>query len=151
MTGADLKPFALFADLVDAERDDLAERLERRNLAKGETLFAEGDEADALVLVASGGVEVSTRRSEETLTVEAGGALGALALVAVGQREASAAGAEASALWLLRRSAFLRFAEDHPRGAFRIAAAVGAEAAQHARSLLAAGAPPSVDPPQRGE
>jgi CRP-like cAMP-binding protein len=88
------------------------------------------------LLVLRGSVELASRRSTEKIAVGAGGTIGLLALFAVGARETSAVGADASDLLLLRREEFLRFAEDHPRAAFRIAAAVAAEVAQHARAVL---------------
>ena len=133
----DLKSFALFGDLGDVEREELAALLEERDLSTGETLFEEGDDADALVLVVRGCVELASRRSGEKVNAGPGDTIGALALFAVGTRETTAVGAEASDLRLLRREDFLRFAEDHPRPAFRIAAAVAGEVAQHARAALA--------------
>lgn len=150
MSAAALKRFALFADLGDAEREDLAELLEERDLSPRETLFGEGDEADALVLVLSGRVEIAGPRGGERLAVGPGGTLGALALFSVGLREGDAVGAESSEVRLLRREDFLRFAEDHPRAAFRIAAAVAAEVAQHARAALSQRSV-SVDPSRPAE
>jgi len=142
----DLKRFALFADLGDGERDELAALLEERDVSAGETLFDEGDEADALLLVVSGRIELRSRRRREPLSIGAGETIGGLALFAVGSREVAAVGAEASELRLLRREDFLRFAEDQPRAAFRIAAALASDVAQHARAALA-----SVDPSGAGE
>ena len=139
MNATALKPFALFSDLGDGEREELAELLEERDLSVGETLVVEGEESDALVLVLRGSVELASRRSVEKIAVGAGGTIGLLALFAVGARETSAVGVDASDLWLLRREEFLRFAEDHPRAAFRIAAAAAAEVAQHARAVLTGG------------
>lgn len=141
MSEGDLKAFALFGDLGDGEREELAALLEERDLSSGETLFEEGDEADALVLVLRGGVELASRRSCEKVVVGAGDTIGALALFQVGTRETTAIGAEPSDLRLLRREDFLRFADDHPRPAFRIAAAVAGEVAQHARAVLAGDVP----------
>jgi len=139
VNAAELKSFALFSDLGGAEREELAGLLEERDLSVGETLFVEGEESDALVLVLRGSVEIASRRSIEKIAVGAGGTIGVLALFAVGARETSAVGVDASDLLLLRREEFLRFAEDHPRAAFRIAAAVAAEVAQHARAALSGG------------
>lgn len=150
MSAAQLKSFSLFADLGDAEREDLAELLEERDLSARETLFGEGDEADALVLVLSGQVEIESPRSGERLSIGPGGAIGALALFSVGLREGDAVGVAESELRLLRREDFLRFAEDHPRAAFRIAAAVAAEVAQHARAALSQRSV-SVDPSRPAE
>lgn len=147
MSEADeLKRFALFADLADAERDELASLLEERDVSPGETLFEEGDEADALLLVLSGRIELTSRGRAAPLSIVAGGSIGGLALFAVGSRAVAATGAEPSELRLLRREEFLRFAEDHPRAAFRIAAALASDIAQHARAALA-----SVDPSGAGE
>jgi CRP-like cAMP-binding protein len=150
VSAAQLKTFTLFADLGDAEREDLAELLEERELSARETLFGEGDEADALVLVLSGCVEIESPRSGERLSIGPGGAIGALALFSVGLREGDAVGVAESDLRLLRREDFLRFAEDHPRAAFRIAAAVAAEVAQHARAALSQRSV-SVDPSRPAE
>jgi CRP-like cAMP-binding protein len=150
VSAAQLKTFSLFADLGDAEREDLAELLEERELSARETLFGEGDEADALVLVLSGCVEIESPRSGERLSIGPGGAIGALALFSVGLREGGAVGMTESDLRLLRREDFLRFAEDHPRAAFRIAAAVAAEVAQHARAALSQRSV-SVDPSRPAE
>jgi len=134
---AELKRFALFADLGEGEREELAALLEERDLSPGETLFEEGDDADALLLVLEGRVELRSRRRSDTLSIGAGEVVGGLALFAVGARAVSAVGGEASALRVLRREDFLRFAEDQPRAAFRIAAALVADVAQHARAALA--------------
>lgn len=142
MNDADaLKRFALFADLGDEERDELAALLEEREVSSGETLFDAGDEADALLLVLSGRIELTSRMRARPLSVGAGETIGGLALFAVGSRAVSAVGAEASELRQLRREDFLRFAEDHPRAAFRIAAALASDVAQHARAAAS-----SVDP-----
>ena len=119
MNATELKAFALFSDLGDGERDELAALVEERDLSVGETLFEQGDEADALVLVVRGSVDVSSRRSAERVALGAGAMIGALALFSVGTRETTVVGADASDLLLLRREEFLRFAEDHPRAAFR--------------------------------
>ena len=132
----DLKRFALFADLGEGEREELASLLEERDLSAGETLFDEGDDADALLLVLEGRLELRSRRRAEPLSIGAGEVLGGLALFAVGCREVSAVGGEPTALRLLRREDFLRFAEDQPRAAFRIAAALVADVAQHARAAV---------------
>ncbi len=139
MTATHLKSFAIFSALADDEREELAALLEERDLSIGETLFEQGDEADALVLVVRGRVEVTSRPGIEKVVLQAGATIGVLALFAVGTRETSVIGADASDLLLLRREEFLRFAEDHPRAALRISAAAAAEVAQHARAALACG------------
>ena len=142
---ASLKAFALFAELSEAERDEIAELLEERRLSPGETLFQEGDEADALALVVDGSVELSSRRAAEKAVFGGGSILGSLALLAVGSRLATAVGAERASVLLLRREDFLRLAEDNPRTACRIVSAIAADAAALTRLALDSLGAPSVD------
>ena len=151
MAAAALKTFALFADLSDAERDEIAALLEERRLSPGETLFQEGDEADALALVVDGSVELSSRRTPEKAMFGGGSVLGGLALLAVGTRLASAVGAERASVLLLRREDFLRLSEDNPRAACRIVTAIAAEAASQMRLVLDVLGAASVDRPQAAD
>ena len=147
-----LKRFAPFAELSDAECEDLAELLEPRALSPGETLFAEGDDADALVLVTEGSLELSSRRASGSWEAHAGSVVGGLSLLAVGAREtAAAAGSRPVAVRLLRRAEFLRLAEDNPRAACRIACSIAAEVAGRARLALSDLGARSVDPERAGE
>lgn len=144
--GTALKAFAPFADLSDEERSDIADLLEERILSPGETLFALGDDAEALVLVVEGAVTISSPRVAEPAQLGAGAVIGGAALFTVGARESSAAGAERSQLLLLRREDFLRLAEDNPRTACRVAMALSAELALHLRGALRELVVASVDP-----
>jgi CRP-like cAMP-binding protein len=148
MSRGALKAFAPFAELSEAEREEIGELLEARHLSPGETLFAEGDDADALVLVVDGSLELSSRRTREKITVGSGAVIGGLSLLAVGPRETTALGAGRAEVRLLRRAEFLRLAEDNPRAACRIATALAADAAAAARQALEA---LSVDPVGAGE
>src|SRR5690606_6765728 len=109
---------------------------EERDLSPDETLFVEGEEADALVLVTSGTVHLSSSRAPERATVGPGTVLGACALFAVGSREVSAVAAERARVLLLRREEYLRAAEDAPRVACRIAMAIAGELAGQARAAV---------------
>ena len=151
MTADALKGFVPFADLSDGERAEVADLLEARRLAPGETLFSEGDDADALVLVAGGTLEVGCRRTRESAKLGPGAVLGGLALFAIGAREASATGAERTEVLLLRREDFLRLAEDSPRTACRVAMALSADLAAALRNALEVLPAASVDPTQPGE
>jgi CRP-like cAMP-binding protein len=143
---SELKRFALFADLGDSEREELAALLEERELSPGEMLFEAGDEADSLLLVLSGSVEVTSSRRKSRIALGSGETIGGLALFAVGNRGVAAVGSERTEVRVLRREDFLRFAEDQPRAAFRIAAALVAAVAEHARAAVQ-----SVDPSGAGE
>lgn len=146
MSGDALKSFLPFADLSEGERAEIAELLEERSLSPGETLFVEGDDADAMVLVAEGSVQVESRRTRESASLGPGTVLGGLALFAVGARETSATGADRAEVLLLRREDFLRLAEDSPRTACRVAMALSAELAATLRGALGSLPAVSVDP-----
>jgi len=151
VSGESLKGFAPFADLSEAERDEVADLLEERSLSPGETLFVEGDDAEAMVLVAGGTVQIESRRVPGPASLGAGAVFGGMALFAVGARETSASGAERAEVLLLRREDFLRLAEDSPRTAYRIAMALSAEMAGLVRNALGALPIGSVDPANAGE
>jgi CRP-like cAMP-binding protein len=146
VSGDELKAFGPFADLSEAERGEIVELLEERRLSPGETLFVEGDDADSLVLVHEGTLQIESRRSRESATFGPGAVLGGMALFAIGARETSAAGMDRAEVLLLRREDFLRLAEDSPRTACRVAMALSADLAASVRGALA-----SVDPNRPGE
>jgi len=146
VSGDELKAFGPFADLSEAERGEIVELLEERRLSPGETLFIEGDDADSLVLVHEGTLQIESRRSRESATFGPGTVLGGMALFAIGARESSAAGMDRAEVLLLRREDFLRLAEDSPRTACRVAMALSADLAASVRGVLA-----SVDPNRPGE
>lgn len=136
MIFGELKRFALMADLSDTEREELASLLQVRVLAPDETLFDEGQEADTLVLIVRGALQLTSSRTHENGVLGPGNTLGALALFRVGTREASAVAAEETQVALLTRSDFRRLADDHPRTACRLAEAVLARVAADCWAVL---------------
>jgi CRP-like cAMP-binding protein len=117
---ADLKVFELLADLSDEERELVAELLERTSLDDGEQLFAEGQESEGLVLVEQGALLLTSNRAGALGQVAAGESLGAVSLVAVGPREATAVASGATRVAVLSRESFRRLADDSPRAACRM-------------------------------
>ena len=142
---AALKSFAIFADLSDGERDEIAELVEERHLSPGETLFHEGDEAEALVLVVDGTLEISSRRADEKASFGGGSVIGGFALLSVGTRQSSAVCSDRASVLLLRREDFLRLAEDSPRTACRVAMAIADDAAAMVRQAIGRLVDASVD------
>lgn len=140
MSAVDLKRFALFEELSEEEREVLADEIERIELEPGDVLFRERDEASGLVLVVEGRVRLESSRAGDLGSVGPGTALGAVSLVAVGPREASAVADSACCILLLRRSAFRRLVDDAPRAACRLAEAIACDTA----ALLRAGLEPLV-------
>ena len=80
MSELDLKPFAPFAELTDTDRVILLDLMERRELAAGEVVLSEGDEADGLLLVERGVLEITSGRAGELGKLEPGSHLGGLSL-----------------------------------------------------------------------
>jgi CRP-like cAMP-binding protein len=119
-SAADLKTFALLADLSEDERELVADLLERLALDDGEQLFAEGQESEGLVLVEKGALLLSSRRAGALGQLAAGETLGAVSLVTVGPREATAVASGATHVAVLSRESFRRLADDAPRAACRM-------------------------------
>jgi CRP-like cAMP-binding protein len=132
----DLKRFALFGELSQDERETLYEEMERVEVDPGDALFREAEEANSLVLVVHGRVRLESNRAGALGAVGPGAALGAVSLVAVGPREASAFAETKCRLLVLRRSAFRRLVEDAPRAACRLAEAIASDVAGLLRSGL---------------
>jgi CRP-like cAMP-binding protein len=135
-SGPDLKAFALLAELREEERELVTDLLERTELEPGEQLFCEGQEAEGLVLIETGTLDLTSARAGALGQVGAGDCVGAVALVAVGPREVTAVASEAACIWMLSRESFLRLCEDSPRAACRILEAALADFAGAARESL---------------
>lgn len=134
MNAAELKRFAVLQELSEEERESIEEILEERSLAANETLFAEGDEAESLVLVESG--ELILAAGRESGFAKAGTSLGELSLFSFGTRKVRAVSRGTTTVWLLRREDFRRFVEDHPHTAFRVAEAILKTIAERAREAF---------------
>ena len=134
MSAVELKRFALFEELSEEEREVLSDGIERIELEPGDVLFREREEASGLVLLVEGRLRLESQRAGELGSLGPGSALGAVSLVAVGPREASAIAESACSIYLLRRSTFRRLADDAPRAACRLAEAIARESAALLRS-----------------
>jgi len=121
---AALKRFALLVDFCDEDREELFSLLEEKTLVAGRSLFREGSEAESLVLLRSGTVQLKSARAGDLGRAGEGTALGALSLVCVGPREATAIAETPCELLLLPRTSFRRLVEDAPRTACRLAEAI---------------------------
>lgn len=119
-TPADLKAFALLAELSEDEREMVADLLERTSLDDGEQFFAEGQESEGLVLVELGMLLLSSSRAGKLGELAQGDSLGAVSLVTVGPREATAIAKGATRVAVLSRESFRRLSEDSPRAACRM-------------------------------
>jgi CRP-like cAMP-binding protein len=132
----DPKQFRLLAELRETDLEVLFELLEPRRLARGRKLFREGSEADGLVLLASGRIEICGERAPTPFVLEPGAVLGELSLVTVGPRELTASTVEPCEIWRLPRDHWRRLVDDHPRTACRLLEAILAETAATIREAL---------------
>jgi CRP-like cAMP-binding protein len=136
VTPEDLKNFGLLSEFGDEDREALFELLDERPIAEGRRIFSEGTESEGLVLVASGRVRVESRRATEPAVLEAGCALGALSLIALGRRESTIFADTACSVLILPRTAYRRLADDYPRTACRLMEAIMDELTGLVRSGL---------------
>ena len=125
-----LKRFSLLHEFSDEERDALTEVLEKRILPSGKSVFREGSEAEGLVLLEKGNLQLKSRRTGSIVGVlEAEDHLGAASLFMMGKREVTALADGPCTVWTLSRSGLSRLLDDSPRAAFRLAEAVAGELA----------------------
>jgi len=120
---------SLFKLLGEADRADLAQQLERRDVAAGEIVFAIGEPGDSLYIVGSGSVELSVKDNSGSKIVLAkcgpGEQFGELSLFDHGARTASAVCTEDSTLLVLDREDLLSFLRRHPDASLDLLTTMG--------------------------
>ncbi|MGD0561607.1 MAG: cyclic nucleotide-binding domain-containing protein [Roseiarcus sp.] len=92
----------------------------RKTLKAGETLFAEGEPADAAYFVLSGAIDLIARGVERR--VEAGGLIGETALMTDVQRRAGARAAEDAVALRIPGDVFRRVLSEFPQAAVKVRA-----------------------------
>ena len=119
-----LRVNSFFAGLDDAILDRLATLCRIQHLEAGETLFVKGDDGDALYGIRRGQIRIETSTSSgETLTLNmlgSGDVFGEIALFDGQSRTADAVAAEATELFVLRRSDFLTLLHKDTQIAIRV-------------------------------
>lgn len=113
-----------FAGLDDAVIERLATLCRIHHLGAGETLFVKGDDGDALYGIRRGQIRIETNTSSgETLTLNmlgSGDVFGEIALFDGQSRSADAVAAEATELFVLKRSDFLSLLNKDTQIAVRV-------------------------------
>jgi len=114
----------LFAGLPDALLDSLAAHAQWRACRRGEPIFSQGDEGDALYGVVSGRVRISTMSPEGREVflniMEPGDTFGEIAVIDGLPRTAGAVALDASTLIVIKRNEFLAVVEREPRLAMHL-------------------------------
>jgi CRP-like cAMP-binding protein len=112
---------------------------EQRDVARGDLLFAQGDEADSGYVVERGTFRVDDGAGAETIA-GVGTLIGELALVVAMRRPATATALEYSSVVRISRSLFQRVLESDPDAARRLRDAFATRTSQIASSIMTAGA-----------
>lgn len=124
-----LRNIPLFAKLEDADREELAGLMARRDYAALEPVFWIGENGDAMYVVGHGKVRLSYADEEGhdvTITVLGPGAFfGELSLLDGGPRTATARAETQCGLFSLDRAGFYKFLERHPQAAVYMVSVLG--------------------------
>jgi anti-anti-sigma factor len=121
----------LLRDVSAKDREALRAALVKREYAPGEVVFRQGDEGDALYVIARGSASVWLRDAasgqRRLMTFSQGTFFGEMALLDRERRSATVTADERVVCYVLDRAAFERLAEAHPRAGMALLANVGRE------------------------
>lgn len=125
--------------LTPQERETLCGTLERREYPAGSTVFAQGDEGDALYIIVRGTASVRLsldegRAHRRLVTFSVGTVFGEMALLDRGPRSATVVADEALVCHVLERSQFEKLAETQPRIGLALLSNLGRELSLRMRS-----------------
>jgi CRP-like cAMP-binding protein len=112
---------------------------EQRNVARGDVLFTEGDDADAGFIVQRGAFRIENGAGAE-IVAGPGALIGELALVVAMQRPSTATALEHCSVIRVARSLFQRVLESDPAAARRLRDEFAGRTSQIASDILMAGA-----------
>ena len=116
---------------------------EPRDVARGDLLFSEGDEADAGFIVQRGAFRLKDGGGAE-IVAGPGALIGELALVVAMPRPSTATALEHSSVIRIARSLFQRVLESDPAAARRLRDEFASRTSQIASDILMAGAKLSI-------
>ena len=116
---------------------------EQRNVARGDLLFNEGDDADAGFIVQRGAFRIENGAGAE-IVAGPGTLIGELALVVAMQRPSTATALEHCSVIRVARSLFQRVLESDPAAARRLRDEFAGRTSQIASDILMAGAKLSI-------
>ena len=112
---------------------------EQRNLARGDILFSQGDDADCGFIVRRGALQIRDDTGAE-VTAGPGALIGELALVVAMRRPSTATALENASVVRIARSLFQRVLESDPAAARRLRDEFARRTSQIASDILIAGA-----------
>ena len=112
-----LRDFEAFAALTDGELERFASLLEVKDVVEGDVLFAEGDAAEAFVLVREGRLSITKRGAASAVRLAAlgrGASWGMRALVHGGKWQTTLRAETDAKLFLLAANAIDELSKNHP-------------------------------------
>ena len=116
---------------------------EQRNVARGDLLFSQGDDADAGFIVQRGAFRIEDGAGAEIIAGP-GALIGELALITATRRPSTAIALENSSVIRVARSLFQRVLESDPAAARRLRDEFANRTSQIASDVLIAGAKLSI-------
>lgn len=128
-----LEASSLFEGLDGEDAARLRACMQRRELARGERLFREGDAGDGLYVLTRGSITVETAAGQRFLSFSPGLMLGETAMLDGGGRSASAVADAESELWQLTPPALDALAEESPVLAAQLYRRIAVHLAQRLR------------------
>jgi MFS superfamily sulfate permease-like transporter/CRP-like cAMP-binding protein len=133
-------PFELLGivrDIDPADREALRPALVRRTYQAGETVFRQGDDGNALHVIALGSASVWLRHAEgderRLMTFSQGTFFGEMALLDRERRSATVTADEMLVCYVLERSSFDQLAVSHPRAGLALLASLARELSRRMR------------------
>lgn len=121
-----LRSIELFEDLDDEKLDQILQASDERDLVRGDVVFAEGADADALYIVSAGRVAISNKsfdgRESMVALMERGDLFGEMSLFDGLGRSAEARALEPSSVIAIPYAPLQVLWEDHPRLLWRVIA-----------------------------
>jgi CRP-like cAMP-binding protein len=121
-----LRQHEMFEDLDDEKLDQIVQMSEERDLVRGDVIFSEGSDADALYIVVSGRIAISNKnfdgRESMVALMERGDLFGEMSLFDGLGRSAEARALETSAIVVIPFAPLRMLWEDHPELLWRVIA-----------------------------
>ncbi len=118
--GQSMKAIEIFKHVDLADLENLSRAIVERSFADGRTLFAQGDEGDAMYMIDNGGIDIfivddATGQEKYIRTYERGAVVGEMSLLDGQTRSATARTNGDTRLLVLRRNHFMMFVNSRPR------------------------------------
>jgi len=123
-----LKAIPLFESLEDDDLEVLANKLREVDVASGETVFAQGDEGDAVYVIEDGAVDIVAGSGKQKVILTSlfkRQYFGELSLLDGAPRSATAIASRPTHLFALERDDFVEFIKKRPEAALSIMHEVG--------------------------